>query len=506
MIIRKSFKAALVTAICLAAIQTAGAQGDKHGSLAIDQNNGDLYGWAIDYDTQSEADARALSECGRDVCRIVLRFAGGCGAYAVERGNPTLYGWGTSSTRAAAESRALAEARNRGGRNLVIRVWGCMAPRRDTDRDANRIADELAAARVRRAAEKAAQEEAERQRIQTELAASRDRRIAEAADESRRGVLRGRVTDALTRRGISGASVIIASDAQTVDLVTGADGAYESRSLLAGTYTVAAVADRYQPATLYGARVTAAQTVTAASIPLAPASNGRGIISGVVRNARNARPMAGVPVELRGGVGLVDGATIAFTLTTATGAYRFANLPAGTYSVAAASAGYINGSLTGISIGGTERGDQDVLLSPEGSENEIRIVLSWGAEPRDLDSHLYGPTESGSRFHISYSSRGSLDTGIRAALDVDDTNSYGPETVTITEQRPGVYRYAVHHFTGNASLSSSGAVVQVYRGSTLLERFEPPVGGSGKGDVWVVFELDGPTLRPINSIGREFPR
>jgi hypothetical protein len=95
---------------------------------------------------------------------------------------------------------------------------------------------------------------------------------------------------------------------------------------------------------------------------------------------------------------------------------------------------------------------------------------------------------------------------VRAALDVDDTNSYGPETVTITEQRPGVYRYAVHHYAGGSSLSSSGAVVQVYRGSTRLDRFEPPVGGSGQGDVWIVFELDGTTLRPINSIGRAFPQ
>jgi uncharacterized protein YfaP (DUF2135 family) len=506
MTISKSFFAAMCAAFFSLAAHNAFAQGDRYGSLSIDANNGEHYGWAIDYQTQSEADARSLRECGQSVCHTVLRFVGGCGAYAVERGNPTLYGWGTASTRGAAESRALEEGRIRGGRNLLIRVWGCMAPRRDTAQNENRIAEELAAARARRAQEQAAQEEAERERIQRELATAKGRRAAEAADESRRGILHGRVTDALTRRGISGASVIVSSDAQTVDVVTGSDGSYETRSLPAGTYSVAAVADRYQPATLFGARIVATQTSTAPSIPLVPASNQPGVISGVVRNARNARAMPGVPVELRAGVGSVDGATMASTLTGANGTYRFGGLQAGTYSVAAASAGFVNGSLTGISVGGTERGNQDVLLSPEGTENEIRIVLSWGAEPRDLDSHLYGPTESGSRFHIAYNSRGSLDAGVRAALDVDDTNSYGPETVTITEQRAGVYRYAVHHYAGGSSLSSSGAVVQVYRGSTLLDRFEPPVGGSGQGDVWIVFELDGPTLRPINSIGRAFPQ
>jgi hypothetical protein len=132
MTISKSFIAAMFAAFFSVAAQNAIAQGDRYGSLTIDANNGERYGWAIDYQTQSEADARSLRECGQSVCHTVLRFAGGCGAYVVERGNPTLYGWGTASTRGAAESRALEEGRIRGGRNLLIRVWGCMAPRRYT--------------------------------------------------------------------------------------------------------------------------------------------------------------------------------------------------------------------------------------------------------------------------------------------------------------------------------------------------------------------------------------
>jgi hypothetical protein len=503
----KFFVAAFSVVMSIAAVSPSivSAQGDRYGTLAIDENNGDQYGWAIDYETRAEADARALRECGQN-CHIVLQFAGGCGAYAVERGNPTLYGWGTASTRVAAESRALSEARIRGGRDVLIRVWGCMAPRRDTANSEARLAEELARARERRAAERAAEDEAERQRLQRALDSAKQRRAAEAQDESRRGILKGRVTDALTRNGIGGASVIVSSGEHTIDVTTSTDGSYTTPSMPAGTYSVAAVADRYQPATLFGARVTAVQTSTAASIPLVPASNQPGVISGVVRNARNARPMSAVPVEIRNGVGSVSGETVGATLTNANGSYRFGNLPAGTYSVAASYAGFVNGSLTGISVGGSERANQDVLLSPEGSENEIRIVLSWGSDPADLDSHLYGPGESGSRFHIAYNSRGSLDGGTFAALDVDDRSSYGPETVTITQQRPGAYRYAVHHFAGAGTLSSSGAVVQVYRGSTLLDRFEPPYGSDGKGDVWIVFELDATSLRPINSISRQFPQ
>lgn len=100
----------------------------QHASLAIDQKTGDQYGWAVDYETQAEADQRALAECeekGGDDCHIVLRFTGGCGAYVVERGNNSLYAWGTADTRTEAETRAISEARARGGTDLVVRVWGC---------------------------------------------------------------------------------------------------------------------------------------------------------------------------------------------------------------------------------------------------------------------------------------------------------------------------------------------------------------------------------------------
>ena len=123
--------AAAATALVLSAAATAQAAPDTQptsASLAIDRRNGDQYGWAIDYATRAEADARALRECeenGDGQCHIVLRFTGGCGAYAVERGNPSLYGWGTANTREAAEGRALSEARERGGDDLTVRVWGC---------------------------------------------------------------------------------------------------------------------------------------------------------------------------------------------------------------------------------------------------------------------------------------------------------------------------------------------------------------------------------------------
>lgn len=123
---RYAVMALAAAAALLAGTTSAQAQSNQYASLAIDQNAGDAYGWAVNHYTQKQADAAALSQCGRN-CHVVLRYYGGCGAYAVERGNNSLYGWGTASTEYGAKSRAEQEVRNRGGRDVVIRVWGCNA-------------------------------------------------------------------------------------------------------------------------------------------------------------------------------------------------------------------------------------------------------------------------------------------------------------------------------------------------------------------------------------------
>ncbi|MFY0673420.1 MAG: DUF4189 domain-containing protein [Bacteroidia bacterium] len=107
-----------------------------YGSLAIDARNGNAYGWAVNYNSWSESDARALEECRKygGNCHVVLNFKGGCGAYVVEKGNPYLYGWGVGKSREQAEQIAMDEARAQGGKDLVVRVWGCNgeSPLQDT--------------------------------------------------------------------------------------------------------------------------------------------------------------------------------------------------------------------------------------------------------------------------------------------------------------------------------------------------------------------------------------
>ncbi len=97
------------------------------GALAIDEGQGDQYGWAVDYETAGTAGQRALSECGSG-CSVVLTFER-CAAYAADQdAGSTVYGWAESyDSSAGARQRALAECGSRGS-GCTVRVWGCNGP------------------------------------------------------------------------------------------------------------------------------------------------------------------------------------------------------------------------------------------------------------------------------------------------------------------------------------------------------------------------------------------
>ena len=122
---------------------------------------------------------------------------------------------------------------------------------------------------------------------------------------------------------------------------------------------------------------------------------------------------------------------------------------------------------------------------------EYRIVLTWGAYPKDLDAHLAGPRPGGGKFHIWY--RNKVLVGGKNFLDRDDQNAYGPETITIYKPAKGVYTYAVQNYSGrnrsnSLDLSMSGAHVDVYADGRLQGSFNIPRGRYG--NVWEVFKID----------------
>lgn len=126
----------------------------------------------------------------------------------------------------------------------------------------------------------------------------------------------------------------------------------------------------------------------------------------------------------------------------------------------------------------------------------MRVVLSWGEKPFDLDSHLIFPGG-----HIYFDSK----EGTDANLDVDDTDSYGPETVTISKKHFGEsYIYAVQDYSNKGLpnsnyLSASKAKVFVYVGSSLVRSYSVPAGK--RGNIWTVFKLNpNGEFEDINSV------
>jgi uncharacterized protein YfaP (DUF2135 family) len=115
----------------------------------------------------------------------------------------------------------------------------------------------------------------------------------------------------------------------------------------------------------------------------------------------------------------------------------------------------------------------------------FRVVLNWGRTPLDLDLHAVYEDS-----HVFFSQKQGKD----AFLDVDDTTSYGPETITVNKRHPGTkYVFAIHNYSaggqyGTDALSTSQAKVFVYVGESLIKSYYVPT--KKKGALWVLFALD----------------
>ena len=116
----------------------------------------------------------------------------------------------------------------------------------------------------------------------------------------------------------------------------------------------------------------------------------------------------------------------------------------------------------------------------------LRVVLTWGKTPEDLDSHMIFPGNN-----IFFRNK----KGTDAELDVDDTDSYGPETITLQKKHYGEsYVYAVHDYSNSGypnsnELSNSEAKVFVYMGQSLVRTYYVPQNRAG--NLWTVFRMTG---------------
>merc|ERR1712216_447254 len=95
-----------------------------------------------------------------------------------------------------------------------------------------------------------------------------------------------------------------------------------------------------------------------------------------------------------------------------------------------------------------------LMVDLPASPKEIIVVLDWGKVPWDLDLWVVkggGEEEESSTYWAERGPNG----GVR--LDLDNTESFGPETVTFTANTfPGVYRVAVNVYSANGDLDCVG--------------------------------------------------
>jgi Carboxypeptidase regulatory-like domain len=317
------------------------------------------------------------------------------------------------------------------------------------------------------------------------------------------GRFSGVVVNAVSSAPVGQATVAIRTLANVlVDQVfTAGNGAWTSATLTSGTYNITVSASGFQTVIVQNQFLAGGPSIpvtSLATVRLPSVSAGAGAIFGSVRNATTGDALDSVIVELRAGANNSSGAPVATTSTNDDGAYLFSAQPSGTYTVRATKAGFADGAVT-VVVAGTTTLAPVAFLSPVGANVAWRFVLSWGSTPQDLDGHLTGPlAASASRFHVFFGDPGSLVASPFARLDVDVTFGFGPETITMSQQIAGVYRFYVYNFSGETPLSGSNARVDVYQGNTLVRQYFPP---QQSGLYWTVFEISGSTITPIGTIG-----
>ncbi len=205
-------------------------------------------------------------------------------------------------------------------------------------------------------------------------------------------------------------------------------------------------------------------------------------VGGIVKDATTGLPLSGVTVK---------SGNISET-TDSEGKYVLYKVPIANTSISASKSGYVTNTQT-LSLVADEQKTVDFVLSPElAQDEELRIVLTWGESPRDLDSHLLVPADAShlNGYEVYYRTRGINDPEQYpyAYLDVDDITSYGPETITVFDTLNHTYKYYVHNYSGEAEITTSNAKVEVYGRSGLLRTYNIPTSGNGR--YWYVFDID----------------
>lgn len=314
--------------------------------------------------------------------------------------------------------------------------------------------------------------------------------------------------------GNNAGSSTVTTGAGWYEVTTDANGHYVISQLPAGRYNVTVTASGYMALTMTNFAVASGSgSFTMPTFNLLANGSGQNAVAGIATDAVTGQHLANVAVHIRENWNNKEGNPIISVTTDADGHYSV-TLERGYYTIEFAREGYASvfvnvfSSNASPSFNGT--------LNPTATtvdDTQFRVVLTWGETPRDLDSHLVGPTVAGDSadyFHVYFSNKiyYGLENEINASLDVDDTSSYGPETVTVFNvQSDKPYYYSVHDFTNgdnpdSTEMSFSGANIKVYQGATLIKEYNVP--SNQAGNVWNVFYVKNNQIHDQNVISSDY--
>lgn len=280
---------------------------------------------------------------------------------------------------------------------------------------------------------------------------------------------------------------------------TDSEGRYKIH-LPAGNYHIRANKQGYAVFDAYATVTGDSNTYTETYMMVQGNSSSNGSGSGTITSAMTGQPLKGIVLYVRNGWNNSNvGAIVAKTVTDANGKY-YLNLPQGNYTVSAAQVGYIT-LVFNIVITGNGAQQQNGSIRPTVTTGDYSVVLKWGEQPRDLDSHLQRITSGGATgYHVYFANRnGYINNDKKANLDVDNTIGFGPETVTYYTKDGDTYYYYVHHYAGEKSIARSQANVTLYQGNYQVAIYYPPTD-QGDGRYWNVFAMKDGKITVRNTI------
>ncbi|MFS1911504.1 tandem-95 repeat protein [Vibrio sp. 10N.286.48.B7] len=221
-------------------------------------------------------------------------------------------------------------------------------------------------------------------------------------------------------------------------------------------------------------------------------------VTGTVLDAETSNPVSGAEITL------ADGAGNSYTtVTDDSGNYSVSGSIVNEGTVTIEQEGSITTSF--VVPAGEETNSGVTAISEVLDDADMRVVVTWGDEPRDLDNHLWlYDQDSGQELdHIYYRDMSyTQESGDRVAQDVDDVNGNGPETITIPNYEDMNMHYSVHNYSGR-SWDVDGVEdvqVQIFVGDTLIQSFTPDLPDNPEGDHWHVFDIVDGVIVPSHDV------